>query len=142
MSVPILLVEDSPSDAAILLAAFEDSGYVGKMRVVTNGVEAIRALESTHLDGDTEKPQLILLDLNLPKKSGLEVLEEIKRNPLWKHIPIVILSSSSSRSDIDRSYQLHANAYLSKPREFSGYQAIAQQLYGFWLQTVELPMQD
>lgn len=141
MAVPILLVEDSPSDAAILQAAFEDSGYEGNIQIATNGVEAIQVLEKTGLDNDIEKPQLILLDLNLPKKSGLEVLEEIKQNPLWKQIPIVVLSSSSSKSDIDRSYQLHANAYLSKPREFSGYQAIAQQLYGFWLETVELPTQ-
>lgn len=139
MAVPILLVEDSPSDAAILVAALEDSGYVGVVQVVTNGVDAIQRLVTADIESDIESPQLILLDLNLPKMSGLEVLKEVKQNPLWKHIPIVVLSSSSSRGDVDRSYELHANAYLSKPRELTGYRAIAQQLHDFWLKTVKLP---
>ena len=132
MNLSILLVEDSPSDAAILIAAFEDVGCTNPIRVVTNGIDAIAALEETI-------PQLILLDLNLPKKNGLEVLEEIKQHPIWLQIPTVVLSSSSSQSDIDQCYQRHANAYLAKPMEFSQYRAIAKQLHSFWLEAAELP---
>ncbi len=139
MSQSILLVEDSPSDAAIFMAALEDAGYTGRIQVASTGIEAIQALEKVSFDSSFSFPQLILLDLNLPKKSGLEVLEEIKQHPIWRSIPTIVLSSSSSPSDINRSYQLQANAYLAKPRELSQYQAIAQQLRSFWLETIELP---
>lgn len=139
MSLSILLIEDSSSDAAIVMAAFEDAGYTGSIQVAYTGVEAIQTLEKISSDSSCSIPQLILLDLNLPKKGGLEVLKEIKQNPHWKKIPIIVLSSSSSQSDIDKSYQLHANAYLSKPRELAQYQAIAQQLQSFWLEAVKLP---
>jgi len=129
MSLSILLVEDSPSDAAILIAAFEDVGCTNPIRVVTNGIDAIAALEETI-------PQLILLDLNLPKKNGLE---EIKQHPIWLQIPTVVLSSSSSQSDIDQCYQRHANAYFAKPMEFAQYRAMAKQLHSFWLEAAKLP---
>lgn len=137
MSLSILLVEDSPTDAAILMAAFEEVGCVDMIAVATNGVAAIQMLEATVAANET--PKLILLDLNLPRKSGLEVLQEIKQNPAWKQIPTIVLSSSTAQSDIDKSYQLHANAYLSKPRELAQYRLVVQKLHGFWVETAKLP---
>ena len=144
MSLSILLIEDSPTDAAILMAAFEEMGYLFSIEIATNGIAAIEWLEAAvTLTGDAahqhKLPELILLDLNLPRKSGLEVLKEIKQHPLWKRIPTIVLSSSSSQSDINKSYQFHANAYLSKPRELAQYQLIAQQLHSFWVEAVKLP---
>lgn len=140
MSYDILLVEDSPTDAAILVAAFEGIGYKGSIQVAQNGVEAIDILCNIEGDGQKRWPSLILLDLNLPRKNGLEVLEDIKSNPQWKIIPTVVLSSSSSANDVSRSYQHHANAYVAKPRELSQYERVAQQLHSFWLKSAELPL--
>ena len=139
MNTNILLVEDSPSDAAILLAAFEEIGYNGNIQVVTNGVDAIDVLSDIEEKGQDSWPQMILLDLNLPKKNGLEVLESIKENPVWMSIPTIIMSSSSSPKDIASSYQRHANAYIPKPRQLERYQQIAQQLQSFWLQPAVMP---
>ena len=142
MSYGILLVEDSPTDAAILVAAFEGIGYKGSIHVAQNGIHAIDFLcdikEGSQESGkNKEWPSLILLDLNLPKKNGLEVLEDIKAHPLWKSIPTVVFSSSSSANDVSRSYQSHANAYVAKPRELAQYELVAQQLHSFWLQSAE-----
>lgn len=139
MNPYILLIEDSPSDAAILLAAFENIGYAGNIQIATDGIGAIQELENISLDSINKMPQLILLDLNLPRKNGLEVLEEIKTNSHWQHIPTIIFSSSSAPKDIEKSYQLHANAYLAKPRELKQYQLTVQQLHNFWLNTAKLP---
>lgn len=140
MSYDILLVEDSPTDAAILVAAFEGVGYTGNIQVAQNGIEAIDYLLDLEAEGPREWPSLILLDLNLPRKNGLEVLEDIKTNPHWKSIPTVVFSSSSSAHDVHRSYQGYANAYVAKPRELAQYEEVAQQLYSFWLKSVELPL--
>ena len=135
----ILLIDDSPTDAAILVAAFEEIGYAGDILVAQNGVEAIDMLDEISHHNPTEWPQLILLDLNLPRKTGLEVLEDIKTHPTWKSIPTVILSSSSSTNDVNRSYQRHANAYIAKPRQLEHYEMLAKQLHTFWLGSAELP---
>ena len=135
----ILLIDDSPTDAAILVAAFEEIGYAGSILVAHNGIEAIDILDDISHHNPTEWPQLILLDLNLPRKTGLEVLDDIKTNPAWKSIPTVILSSSSSANDVSSSYQRHANAYIAKPRQLEHYEMIAKQLYSFWLDSAELP---
>lgn len=140
MAYSILLVDDSPTDAAILVAAFEGIGYTGNIQVATNGIEAVDVLSDISTHNGTSWPDLILLDLNLPRKNGLEVLEEIKTNPQWKSIPTVIFSSSSSANDVSRSYQRHANAYISKPRELSQYERVARQLQSFWLQSAEMPL--
>lgn len=140
MSYGILLVDDSPTDAAILVAAFEGIGYEGNIQVAQNGIEAIDILCNIADSEEEAWPSLILLDLNLPRKNGLDVLEDIKTNPHWKSIPTVIFSSSSSPNDVSSSYQRHANAYISKPRELAQYELIAQQLQSFWLQSAELPV--
>lgn len=139
MNFDILLIEDSPTDAAILIAAFESIGYEGSLKVAQNGVEAISTLEKIDQTEAPHYPSLILLDLNLPSKNGHEVLSEIKTNIHWQSIPTIIFSSSSAQADIDKSYQLHANAYLAKPRELSKYEQIAQQIHSFWLSAAELP---
>lgn len=139
MSLSILLVEDSPTDAAILMAAFEEIGYENQIEVANNGLVAIETLEAIAQAPDKEMPKLILLDLNLPRKGGLEVLKAIKQNSVWKKIPTVVFSSSSSQADIDSSYCCHANAYLCKPRELSEYRMIVQRLHSFWVETAELP---
>ena len=133
----ILLVEDSPTDAAILIAAFESTGYAGDIQVVSNGLEAIAHLNTLQTSNHPDWPHLILLDLNLPIKSGLEVLEEIKTNPSWMNTPTVVLSSSSSPTDVESSYKRHANAYISKPRQLDHYEAIAQGLYNFWFKITQ-----
>ena len=139
MSISILLVEDSPTDAAIMTAAFEEIGCESQIEIATNGIDAIEILEAIYQSKDREMPNLILLDLNLPRKSGIEVLREIKQHSTWKKIPTVVLSSSSSQADIDNSYQCHANAYMAKPRELSQYRLVVERLHSFWVETVKLP---
>ena len=138
MDVTILLVEDSPTDAAILSAAFDDVGCQWPIQIAQTGDEALALLGQIDSHAHVY-PQLILLDLNLPGKTGHEVLREIKRNIVWQAIPTIVLSSSATPSDIYKSYQLHANAYITKPTNFSDYQLIAQKIYDFWLKTVQLP---
>ncbi|EKU97392.1 CheY-like receiver domain-containing protein [Leptolyngbya sp. PCC 7375] len=137
MDVTILLVEDSPTDAAILSAAFDDVGCQWSIQLAQTGDEALTLLKQ--FDNSHAHPQLILLDLNLPGKTGHEVLGEIKGNSVWQAIPTIVFSSSATRDDIDKSYQLHANAYITKPTNFSEYQVIAQKILGFWLETAQLP---
>ena len=138
MDVTILLVEDSPTDAAILSAAFDDVGCRVPIQLAQTGDEALAMLKQT--DGDpAAHPRLILLDLNLPGKTGHEVLGEIKKNAVWQMIPTIVLSSSATPCDIEKSYQLHANAYITKPTNFNDYQVIAQKIYDFWLDAAQLP---
>lgn len=140
MSSTLLLIEDSPTDAAILTAAFQSIGWRGQLQVAVNGPEALAWLDQVTVSGSMVLPQLILLDLNLPGKTGHEVLRAIKSHPHWQQIPILVLSSSSNPSDIQESYRLHVNAYLAKPTNLENYQLIAQRILDFWLETAKLPM--
>ncbi|MEM9006926.1 MAG: response regulator [Cyanobacteria bacterium P01_F01_bin.86] len=140
MSSTLLLIEDSPTDAAILTAAFQSIGWRGQLQVAVNGPEALAWLDQATVSGSMVLPQLILLDLNLPGKTGHEVLHAIKSHPYWQQIPILVLSSSSNPSDIQESYRLHVNAYLAKPTNLENYQLIAQRILDFWLETAKLPM--
>ena len=135
----ILIIEDSPTDAAILIAAFEGIGYLGTIQVAKTGVEALNMLRILSDQESPAWPDLILLDLNLPSQNGLDVLADIKGNSQWKVIPTVVLSSSSSSTDISGSYQRHANAYISKPRQLAHYETVAQTLHTFWIKTVQPP---
>ena len=138
MDISILLVEDSPTDAAILSAALDDVGCQWPIQVAQTADEALNVLQQLD-DASHSHPQLILLDLNLPGKTGHEILKEIKCNAVWCAIPIIVLSSSATPHDIYKSYQLHANAYITKPTGFDEYQMIAQKICDFWLGTAKLP---
>jgi CheY-like chemotaxis protein len=107
--------------------------------VASDGIEAMDFLHRRGAHAQSPRPDLILLDLNLPKKDGREVLEEIKTSPLLKTIPVVILTTSSSATDIDLSYQLHANCYVSKPVDLEGFLEVVRSIDGFWLSAVRFP---
>ncbi|MEM6254164.1 MAG: response regulator [Cyanobacteria bacterium P01_D01_bin.156] len=139
MTATILLIEDSPTDAAILSAAFEEVDCSHTLQVISNGYEALGFLQNLNQYIQTNIPCIILLDLNLPGKDGYEILHEIKSNHSWRTIPTIIFSSSSASSDISKSYQLHANAYITKPIDFDEYKLVARVIHNFWLKTVQLP---
>jgi two-component system, chemotaxis family, response regulator Rcp1 len=139
VSVEILLVEDSASDVALIKVTLRNSQVPHNLHVVRNGVEAINFLYKRGKYADAPRPDIILLDLNLPKKNGREVLAEVKVDPALNTIPIVILTTSSDPEDILRSYQLHANCYLTKPVDLDQFVRTIGQIDTFWLQTVQLP---
>ncbi|MGD1950384.1 MAG: response regulator [Leptolyngbyaceae cyanobacterium] len=141
MTCNILLVEDSSTDAAIIMAAFKSIGYSGEIQIVRDGTEAIDFLGQAVLDNTNDLPKLILLDLNLPRKSGHEMLQDIKTNPKCQNIPVIVFSSSSRPVDIIKSYQLHANAYIVKPIILEDYKLTAQRIHDFWLKTVQLQLE-
>lgn len=137
--IDILLVEDSPSDAFMTREALEFSKVLNRLYIVENGVDAVSFLRRTGRYSDAPRPGLILLDLNLPKKSGREVLGEIKADPSLRSIPIVILSTSKAEEDIARSYDLHANCYITKPVEFYKFAEAVRSIREFWFGVVSLP---
>lgn len=135
----ILLVEDSPSDAALTLKAFEKSKITNKIIVVKNGIEAMAYLRKRGDFADAKIPGLILLDLNLPKKDGWEVLKEIKGDSIFKFIPVIVLSGSNSEIDVLKTYELSANCYIEKPLDFKNLLNVVQSIENFWLTMVKLP---
>ena len=138
MKAPILLVEDSPTDAAIMQAALRGIGYGDPIEVLHNGIEALSWLDLLIQQEITDLPRLILLDLNLPRKSGHEILIVLKSHPQLRRIPVIIMSSSLQETDVVKSYELYANAYIVKPIIFEEYKLIAQNICNFWLQTANL----
>ena len=137
--IQILLVEDSPSDAKLTLAALKMAKVVNQVSHVEDGVEAMEFLRRQGKFTQAERPDLILLDLNLPRKDGREVLEELKADPDFQMIPVVILTTSQAEQDIIRSYKLHANCYITKPVNFERFLEVVQSIENFWLTIVELP---
>src|SRR5580704_1671275 len=137
--IQILLVEDSPGDVRLTQEAFKDAKVLTNMQVALDGSEAMALLKREGKYADAPRPDLILLDLNLPKKDGREVLEEIKANPSLKSIPVVVLTTSASEADILRSYRLHANCYITKPVGLEGFLEVVQSIDSFWLSVVKLP---
>lgn len=135
----ILLVEDNAADILLLEEALADIAVKINLHVVNNGEEAISYLQQVEPFKAAIRPDLILLDLNLPKKNGFEVLEEIKQDSKLQQIPVVILSTSQAPEDVSRSYQLHANCYISKPSDLGRFMVVVQSIFGFWLNTVSLP---
>jgi len=135
----VLLVEDSPGDVRLTREAFKDTKVHVNMHVAYDGVEAMAFLRREGKHADAPRPDLILLDLNLPKKSGREVLEEIKEDPILMSVPIVILTTSSSEQDILRSYLLHANCFITKPVDLDGFLKVVKSIDNFWLTIVKLP---
>jgi chemotaxis family two-component system response regulator Rcp1 len=135
----ILLVEDSPGDVRLTREALKDAKMHINLHVASDGIEAMAFLKQEGKSADAPRPDLILLDLNLPRKDGREVLEEIKKHPLLKTIPVVILTTSASDEDVLRSYRLHANCYISKPVDLDGFLTVIRSIDNFWLSIVKLP---
>ena len=137
--IVVLLVEDSPGDVRLTREAFKDAKVHINLHVAPDGIEAMAFLRHEGAHANAPRPDLILLDLNLPKKDGREVLAEIKESPALKSIPVVILTTSASEADILRSYRLHANCYIAKPVDLDGFLKVVKSIDGFWLSVVKLP---
>lgn len=137
--IELLLVEDSPSDVRLTVEALKEAKVKNTLHVVTDGVEALRFLRREGEYASSPKPDLILLDLNLPKKDGREVLAEIKEDEELRRIPIVVLTTSSAEEDIARAYSLHANCYVTKPVDFTQFMKVIHSIESFWLTVVKLP---
>jgi two-component system, chemotaxis family, response regulator Rcp1 len=135
----VLLVEDNPGDVRLTREALKDAKVHINLHVASDGVEAMAFLNREGEYAEVPRPDMILLDLNLPRKDGRQVLEEIKATPSLMTIPIVILTTSESEQDILRSYQLHANCYISKPVDLDGFLRVIQSIDSFWLSIVKLP---
>ena len=138
-SVDILLVEDNPGDARLAQEGMKESKMLNKMHVVKDGVEAMAFLRHEGPYSDAPQPDLILLDLNLPKKDGREVLAEIKSDEDLKRIPVVILTTSRAEEDILKTYDHHANCYITKPIDFDQFMNVVNSIDTFWLNIVILP---
>ena len=137
--VEILLAEDNPGDVTLSKKALEQGKLGNNLHVVTDGVEALDFLRQTGEYDDTPRPDLILLDLNMPRKDGQDVLKELKADDDLCRIPVVVLTSSESEEDIAKSYELNANAYLTKPVDFDGFIEIVNRLENFWFKIAKLP---
>jgi two-component system, chemotaxis family, response regulator Rcp1 len=137
----VLLVEDSPGDIRLTREAFHAAGTHIKLSVVTDGVEAMAFLRREGAYIGAIRPDLILLDLNMPRMSGSEVLTRLKADDNLRAIPIVILTTSDSEGDIVKSYQLSANCYLCKPLELDQFESMIQSINDFWLRRVKLPQE-
>jgi len=135
----VLLVEDDPGDVLIAQEALKASRLTSKLTVVSDGVEAIKYLRRQDTYRDVPRPDLILLDLNLPRKDGREVLAEIKEDPELRLIPVVVLTTSEAERDLLRSYDLHANAFVVKPIDLDRFIEIVQTIESFWFTVVKLP---
>lgn len=137
--IEILLIEDNPADIRLTQEAFRAARLQNTLHVVQDGVSAMAFIRQTAPFQQAPRPDLILLDLNLPKKDGREVLEEIKSDPHIRTIPVVVLTTSDDETDVLRSYDLHANAYLVKPIDILQFIKMIQTLEDFWLSVVKLP---
>jgi len=137
--VNILLIEDNPGDVRLTQEAFKEGRIAIQLEVVMDGVEAIKFLKKEAPYTEKITPDLILLDLNLPKRDGREVLKEIKSDDFLKRIPVVILTTSNAEQDILKSYNLHVNCYINKPVDFDKFFDIIQKIEDFWLTTAVLP---
>ena len=136
----ILLIEDSPSDADLAREALSQGKILNNLHFVEDGVEAMKFLRRKEPYLRVPRPDLILLDLNLPKKTGVEVLTEIETDQSLKLIPVVILSTSAAQEDIIQSYSLHANCYITKPVDFVQFTKVIRLIEEFWLAVVQLPV--
>ena len=137
--IEILLVEDDPGDVLMTQEAFEEHKVRNRLTVVSDGAEALSYLRREGRYADAVRPDLILLDLNLPRRDGREVLAEVKKDEELGRIPIVVLTTSAADEDIMRSYQLHANAYVTKPVDFDRFIDVIRQIDQFFVSVVKLP---
>ncbi len=134
----ILLVEDNPGDVELTREALRDTRVPLCLQVASDGVEALSVLH-TERDAASSRPDLIILDINLPKKSGLEVLEALKSDPSLRQIPVLMLSCSAADRDVFKSYDLHANCYVRKPENLDGFDKIFEAISEFWMGVAKLP---
>jgi chemotaxis family two-component system response regulator Rcp1 len=141
MSIEVLLVEDSPGDVRLTQEAFRDANTSIHLHVASDGVEAMAFLRREGTHGHAPRPDIILLDLNLPKMDGREVLARIKEDDGLKMIPTVILTTSDAEADIVKCYRLQANCYLKKPVQLDAFELLVKSINDFWLTKVELPSQ-
>jgi CheY-like chemotaxis protein len=135
----ILLVEDNPGDVRLTKEALKDAKVLNRLQVAKDGVEALAFLKRQGKHAKAVRPDLILLDLNLPKKDGREVLAEIKEDPELRRIPVVILTMSKAEEDIVKTYDLHANCYITKPVDLERFIEVVRAVEDFWLAVVKLP---
>jgi CheY-like chemotaxis protein len=137
--VNVLLVEDDPGDVLMTREAFDEYLH-NRLDVVTDGAAALSYLRHEEPYGSVPRPDLILLDLNLPRRDGREVLQEVKSDPELQHIPVIVLTTSQAEEDVLRSYQLHANAYVTKPVDFESFIEAIKQIDHFFVSVVQLPL--
>ena len=137
--IEVLLVEDDPGDVLMTREAFEDNKVGNTLHVVINGVEAMAFLRKEGAHSGAPTPDLVLLDLNLPRMDGREVLAAIKDDPTLRRIPVVVLTTSEAEEDVLRSYSLHANAYVTKPVDFERFIDVVRQIDDFFVSVVRLP---
>ena len=140
--IKILLIEDNPGDIRLTIEAFKDSKFDNILEVAEDGIEAINFLRKKGKYKDKSLPDIIILDLNLPRKDGREVLAEIKEDKLLKHIPVIIFTTSKAEIDLIRTYDLHANCYISKPLNMTQFTKIVKSIENFWFSIVSLPVYD
>jgi CheY-like chemotaxis protein len=136
-SIHILLIEDNEGDIVLTKEAFEDSKLINKISVIRDGKEAIRFFET--LKDGAEKPDLVLLDINLPKVSGHEILKYIKSDEKHRKIPVIMLTTSSSQKDVTQSYENHVNCYITKPIDIADFLAAMSKVEDFWINIVSVP---
>lgn len=140
--IEILLVEDNPGDVRLTREALKEAQVLNQLHVVEDGVEAMAFLRRKGQYTNRPAPDIVLLDLNLPRKNGHEVLRELKNNGRLKRIPVVVLTTSAADEDIVQSYQLHANAYITKPVDLEKFMRVMEAFESFWLSTAQLPDLD
>ena len=137
--IEVLLVEDDEGDVLMTREALDEGKVFNRLSVVGDGVEAIAYLRREQPYADATRPDLVLLDLNLPRRDGRQVLAEVKTDPDLRRIPIVVLTTSEAEEDVLRSYDLHANAYVTKPVDFDRFVEVIRQIDDFWISVVRLP---
>jgi len=140
--IDILLVEDEEGDIRLTKEAFKESKLRNNLYVVKDGEEAIKFLKKEDNYKDSPRPDIMLLDLNLPKKDGREVLKDVKSDDALKSIPVVVLTTSKAEEDIVKSYNLHANCYIQKPVDMEKFINVVKYVEGFWVEIVKLPPKD
>ena len=137
----ILIAEDDADDRFLLQTVFDEKGYADKLEFVENGVELLDYLnQKTGSNGDAEFPAFILLDLNMPKKDGREVLKELKQHPVFKKIPVIVFTTTKNEIEIRRCYELGANSYVVKPISFDALLKVVENIRSFWFQTASIPV--
>jgi two-component system, chemotaxis family, response regulator Rcp1 len=141
-SIDILIVEDNEGDARLIKEVFNENKVYNSLHFVRDGVEAMDFLYARDKFRQALRPDLIILDLNLPRKDGREVLAEIKADPLLKHIPVVIMTISQADEDIVKSYNLHANCYVTKPIDLNQFSKVIRSIENFWFSIVQLPPKE